>query len=232
MIRLTINDQPIAAHPGQTLLLAAREHGIRVPTLCYHEALLPYGACRLCLVELVGPRGCRLVASCTYPCEDGLRVRTDSQAVLEARRAVVGLLLSTAGHLPLVRRLASELGAAAPRVSLAPDDCILCGLCVRACRELVGVGAISLANRGMDRRVATPFRVSSVDCIECATCVLICPTGAIRLEHIAHPRRSAHKWPSVYSRRACRLCEHDPPGPDFPDDYGELLGVSEAISNA
>ncbi len=226
MIQLTIDDRPIQVPRGYTLLQAAREHGIWIPTLCYHEAMLPYGACRLCLVELPGPRGGKLVPSCTYPCEAGLIVHTHTELVLGARRAVVELLLATAGHLPAVRALADELGVAAPYVSLEPDDCILCGLCVRACRELVGVGAISLINRGMARQVGTPFQISSADCIECATCALVCPTGAIHIEHIAHPIRTSHTWPSAFARRACRLCEYEPPGALFPKDYNELLGQS------
>lgn len=224
MTHLTIDDKTLEVPPGYTLLQAARENGIYIPTLCYHEAMLPYGACRLCMVELDTPRGGRLAAACTYPCEEGLVVRTNSEPVMQTRRAVVELLLASAGHLPAVRALADELGVTAPYVTLEPNDCILCGLCVRACREIVGVGAISLINRGMEREVGTPFRIASADCIECATCALVCPTGAIRLEHIAQPSRTRHAWPSAYARRACRLCEYEPPGPPFPADYRELLG--------
>ncbi len=225
MLRLTIDDQPIEIPQGYTLLQAAREHGIFIPTLCYLESLAPYAACRLCLVELVGPKGSKLVASCAYPCEDGLVVRTHSDRVLDARRTVVELLMSTAGHLPIVRKLAQELGVPSPYVTLEPNDCILCGLCVRACREIVGVGAISLTQRGMERAVSTPFQISSADCIECATCALVCPTGAIHIEDITRPFRTMHRWASAYARRACRLCEYEPPGSPFPTDYRELLGI-------
>jgi NADH dehydrogenase/NADH:ubiquinone oxidoreductase subunit G len=230
MIHLTIDNQPIQVPPGYTLLQAAREHGFDIPTLCYHETLLPYGACRLCLVELISPSGAqnsRLVAACTYPCEEGLVVRTDSETVLDARRAVVELLLSTAGHLPVVAALAEKLGVQKPYVTLKADDCILCGLCVRACREIVGKSAISLVQRGMERAVAAPFRISSSDCIECATCALLCPTGAIHIEQITLPTRTAHTWTSGYVRRACRLCEYAPPGSPFPENYKELLGIKE-----
>jgi len=232
MIHLMIDDQPIAVPPGYTVLQAAREHGIAIPTLCYLESLPPYAACRLCLVEIATPRGRRspsgeskLVASCAYPSEEGLVVRTNTEQVLDARRTVVELLMSTAGHLPVVQKLAQELGVQAPYVQLAPNDCILCGLCVRACREIVGVGAISLTHRGMERAVSTPFEISSADCIECATCALVCPTGAIRIEDITRPARTSHTWASAYARRACRLCESEPPGPLFPQDYRELLGT-------
>ena len=225
MLRLTIDDQLVEIPKGYTLLQAARERGIAIPTLCYLESLAPYAACRLCLVELVGPRGSKLVASCAYPCEEGLVVRTNSDMVLDARRTVIELLMSTAGHLPVVQKLAQEYGVQAPYVTLEPNDCILCGLCVRACKEIVGVGAISLTQRGMDRAVSTPFQISSADCIECATCALVCPTGAIQIEDITRPVRTSHRWASAYARRACRLCESEPPGSPFPQDYRELLGT-------
>jgi bidirectional [NiFe] hydrogenase diaphorase subunit len=225
MIHLTIDNQSVEVPSGYTVLQAAREHGIAIPTLCYLESLPPYAACRLCLVEIATPRGSKLVASCAYPSEDGLVVRTNTEQVLDARRTVVELLMSTAGHLPVVQKLAQELGVQAPYVQLAPNDCILCGLCVRACREIVGVGAISLTHRGMERAVSTPFEISSADCIECATCALVCPTGAIRIEDITRPARTSHVWASAYARRACRLCESEPPGLPFPQDYRELLGT-------
>ena len=227
MLRLTIDDRLIEVSPSYTLLQAAREHSIAIPTLCYLESLAPYAACRLCLVELLSQRGSKLVASCAYPCEDGLVVRTNSDMVLEARRTVVELLMSTAGHLPVVQALAREHGVQSPYVTLEPNDCILCGLCVRACREIVGVGAISLTQRGMAREVSTPFQISSADCIECATCALVCPTGAIHIEDITRPARTMHTWTSAYARRACRLCEYEPPGEPFPRDYHVLLGISK-----
>ena len=227
MIHLTIDDHPCSVPPGYTVLQAAREQGIHIPTLCYLESLPPYAACRLCLVELATPRGGKLVASCAYPCEEGMVVRTDTELVLDTRRTVMELLMSTAGHLPVVQELAAELGVQAPVVRLEANDCILCGLCVRACREIVGVGAISLTYRGMQRAVSTPFQISSADCIECATCALVCPTGAIHLADITHPVRTVHTRASPYERRACRLCELEPPGPPFPADYRELLGITQ-----
>jgi bidirectional [NiFe] hydrogenase diaphorase subunit len=234
MVHLTIDGRSIEVLPGYTVLQAAREHGIHIPTLCYLESLPPYAACRLCLVEIATPRGRRspsgdgkLVASCAYPCEDGLVVRTNTELVLSTRRTVVELLMSTAGHLPVVQRLADELGVQVPYVTLEPNDCILCGLCVRACREIVGVGAISLTHRGMERAVSTPFEISSADCIECATCALVCPTGAIHVEDITRPVRTSHTWMSAYARRACRLCESGPPGLPFQQNYRELLGMTK-----
>ncbi len=208
MISLTLDGNKIQTPPGRTLLEVAREHAIWIPTLCYHEALTPYGGCRLCVVELETPNGQRVVAACTYPCEQGAIVHTDTDIVRQARQVAAELLLARAGRVPFVRELAASLGVDSTPYSLPMDDCILCARCVRACREIVGIGAISLANRGARTEVVPPFRIASADCIECATCVLVCPTGAICLQDISNGDRSVHTWASEYTRRACRLCEY------------------------
>jgi len=208
VITLTIDGQQIQTQPNRTLLETARENAIWIPTLCYHEALKPYGGCRLCVVELETPRGPRVVAACTHPCEEGSVVQTDTEIVRQSRQVAAELLLARAGHNPFIQKLAASLGVYSTPYSLPTDDCILCARCVRACREIVGVGAISMVNRGTDREVAPPFHISSAHCIECATCVLVCPTGAITLQNIIDVDRTVHTWPSEYVRRACRLCEY------------------------
>lgn len=210
MIHLTIDNQEIEVEEGTTILEAAQEKGIFIPTLCYHEALEPYAACRLCAVELEGKRGSRLVASCAYPCEEGGVVHTDSEMVRRSRRVTVELLMASSEHLPLIKALAAQLGVAEPRFRLPPDDCILCGLCVRACRDIVGIAAISLLNRGMEKRIGPPFEIASNACIECGTCVLICPTGALKLEDITKEEKAIHRWGSPFDRRPCHICgDHD-----------------------
>jgi NADH dehydrogenase/NADH:ubiquinone oxidoreductase subunit G len=221
MITLTIDGQEIQSYPDRTLLETARENGISIPTLCYHETLKPYGGCRLCLVELETPRGPRLVAACTYPCEAGAVVQTDTEMVCQTRQVAAELLLARAGHIPFIQELAASLGVHNTSYTLPADDCILCARCVRACREIVGAGAISMVNRGADRAVAPPFHISSADCIECATCVLVCPTGAITLQDITDRNRMVHTWPSEYDRRACRLCDYH---------LDELLMMNETIT--
>ncbi len=212
MTTLSIDGKKIQAPPGRTLLELAREHAIWIPTLCYHEALKPYSGCRLCVVELATPRGSRLVAACTYPCEPGAVVRTDSEMVRQSRQVAAELLLARAGHVPFIQELAASLGVHNTPYTLPSDDCILCARCVRACREIVGVGAISMAERGPGREVVPPFHISSADCIECTTCVLVCPTGAITLQNIIDRDRTLHTWPSQYARRACRLCDYHADG--------------------
>jgi len=207
MLKLIINGSEIQVAEGRTVLEACREHGIQVPTLCYHPALEPYGACRLCMVEVsFPPRPSRLVASCVHPCEERAVIETDSDEVRKSRKTTIELLLAGAHNDPMLLMLAEEYGVKEIRFTLPEEDlCVLCGLCVRACREIVGVSAISLINRGMARKVSTPFQIASSTCISCATCVLICPTAAIKLKDITH-FHSVHAMDSEHERVYCQIC--------------------------
>jgi NADH dehydrogenase/NADH:ubiquinone oxidoreductase subunit G len=208
MMQLTIDDKLIEVQGDRTLLEACREHGIHVPTLCYHPALEPYGGCRLCMVEIHRPpRPPRLVAACVYPCEEGLVVRTNTEAVQRNRRITVELLLASAYDTPEIVALADELGVGKPRFIMPEaESCVLCGLCVRACEQIVGVRAISLIYRGMSKKVSTPFEVLSSTCISCGTCVLICPTGRLKLNDITS-FRGEHPWDSTYTRLYSQVLE-------------------------
>jgi NADH dehydrogenase/NADH:ubiquinone oxidoreductase subunit G len=222
MTTLTIDGQEVEALEGSTILDAARENGVEIPTLCYHEAVEPYGSCRLCVVELETPRGPLLVASCVYPTEEGAVVRTDSEKVQRSRRMTAELLLASAPNAKVVQDLAAKMGAQQPRVSLSDNDCILCGLCVRACREIVGANAISLVNRGFSKEVSPPFEIGSNTCVGCTTCVFICPTGAIRLEDVLGSR-SVHEWESDFKARACKICGDHYLAPEYATDLEESL---------
>ena len=211
MIHLTIDERALQVEHSTTVLEAARAHNIPIPTLCYHEAVAPYAACRLCMVEIETPRGGKLVAACAQPCEEGLVVHTNSARVQTSRRITAELLLASGAHLPLIQAIANQMGAQQPATMLAPNDCILCGLCVRACNELVGAHAISLVERGLDKKFAPPFEITSAACIACATCVLICPTNAITLQDIAPAPHGAH------DARTCRVCGEQTLSPVFAD---------------
>jgi predicted molibdopterin-dependent oxidoreductase YjgC len=205
MIKITIDGQEYNALEGSTILEAAMENGIHIPNLCYHPMVESYGACRVCLVEAEQGGRKRVVVSCLYPVEEGLSVRTDNPEVLQTRKIIAELMLARCPGNVAVREFAASMGVTAPRFIGQDDECILCGLCVRACEEIVGVGAITLSQRGTAREMTTPFRTRSNACIGCATCVTICPTNCIKLEEIEQAS-SVHHHAHPDDRIPCRLC--------------------------
>jgi len=201
---ITINGQPVAAGPEMTILDAAQQAGIHIPTLCYHPDLPRMGACRVCLVEVEGERN--LQPSCSFPVRDGMVVWTHSAKVRKARRTVVELLLSdhpsdcTAcarnGNCEL-QSLAEELGIREVRFrvephgypvddsSLAvvrdPDKCILCRRCLQTCSEIQGVAGLRIKGRGYASLIGPAFDLplGSALCVNCGQCISRCPTGAL-----------------------------------------------------
>lgn len=200
-----INDTFVRADTSWTLLRTAREMGIDIPTLCYHPDLPSEGHCRLCVVEIGEPPRTRLVNACTYPVEANLRVQTHSEKVMHARRMVLELLLARAPKAEVIRELAKAHGVYETRFHIEdPEElCILCGLCVRTCREIVGVSAISMAGRTPDKQVATPFKEASEACIGCGSCAFICPTGVIPYTEKDGIRTI---WGRDFELAACRVC--------------------------
>lgn len=184
MIPVTIDGERIEVEEGTTILEAAQRLGIKIPTLCHHPALEPYGACRLCTVEITYDGRSRLVTSCNYPIRWEIEVETASDDVLKGRKLLVELMLARCPDVPEVKELAVSLGVAEPRFELRNERCTLCGLCVRVCEELIGQSAISFYGRGVDREVGPPFLEFSDACIACGACAFVCPTGAIKLEDV------------------------------------------------
>jgi len=180
MIALTINGLPVLVEEGTTLLEAAQFLGFSIPTLCHNDGLSPYGACRLCVVEIgEGPKA-KLVSSCTYPAQEGLQVRTASKRVLRARRMILELLLASCPQSKTIQDLAAAHGIRQQRFKQEYEDCILCGLCVRMCEEQMMAKAIGFQGRGENRRVGTPFGVKSDACRTCGGCMYICPACELR----------------------------------------------------
>jgi NADPH-dependent glutamate synthase beta subunit-like oxidoreductase/NADH:ubiquinone oxidoreductase subunit E len=179
MVKLTINGQLVEVPEGTTVLEAARRLGIKIPTLCYYEAIKPYGGCRLCVVEVTAGGRTTLTASCSYPVAEGIQVVTDSPTVLEARRLVVDLLWSSCPELPILKSLAADLGLEKPSFPLGESECILCDLCTRVCSEMENLSVIGMQGRGAKRRVLLPFGELSDICANCGACGFICPTAWI-----------------------------------------------------
>jgi len=214
MIKVVINGKAITTEKGRTILEVAREAGIEIPTLCNHESLPPYAACRFCIVEVIYRGTTRYRASCIFPVEDGMEIKTHSERVMKIRRILVELMLARCPESEVLRDMARQIGVphcrferirgekspchtcqactlveqmamrapdGAPSTFVGRSGCILCGMCVRLCDDVMHIGALGFEGRGMRRRVTTPFREPSEFCITCGACSSICPTGAIEL---------------------------------------------------
>ena len=202
MVNLTIDGKQITVKKSATIYEAAKEAGIDIPVLCYAKKLLPYGACRVCLVEVEQMKG-RLIPSCTTPVTEGMVVTTTSPEITKVRKTVLEFLLvnhvvecpvcDKAGECDL-QDLTFEYEVVKNRFSgekfdLPTDEvnpliernmnrCVLCGKCVRVCDEIVGYGSYSFINRGFETKIATAFD-RGLNCEFCGQCVSMCPVGAI-----------------------------------------------------
>jgi predicted molibdopterin-dependent oxidoreductase YjgC len=199
MITLTIDGIEVTTRPGNTILEAARERDIYIPTLCYHERLLPIGSCRLCVVEIEGYS--EPMTACTTPAVDGISVKTQSERLSRMRREILNLILVAhpldcpqcdKGGECRVQNLVHEAGIekceyeairkdrqdayATPLIRYWELRCVLCGRCFRACREVSGRAAIDIVGKGFESRVAA---IDSSDCISCGECLSLCPVGAL-----------------------------------------------------
>ena len=218
-ITLTINGKKISARPGSSLLDAATENGIKIPTLCHHRHLTPVGACRICLVE--DEKSGRIMASCVTPVSQDMAIQTDSDTVRRHRTNIVRLMMAnhpescimcSQGNRCELRQVAANLGVGSTGLYPMPyyrgleqansfiirdlSKCILCGKCIRADHELVVVGAIDFNLRGFQSRPATAHDMSleNSDCTFCGTCVSLCPTGALSTKntrYVGSPERES-----------------------------------------
>jgi NADH dehydrogenase/NADH:ubiquinone oxidoreductase subunit G len=160
-----------------TLLQAARKAGAVIPTLCDQEKLKPYGACRLCLVEITKGTRTRRVAACCYPVEPDLKVKTSTPQLENIRKTIVELLMPSASTGP-INTLAAKYGLKKSRFQGERIDCVLCGACVRYCSEIKGECGVYFKGRGVNRRLAL-LPGQSVVCANCGECFKLCPGGWI-----------------------------------------------------
>jgi predicted molibdopterin-dependent oxidoreductase YjgC len=227
-MNITIDGKACEAEDGQTVLQVARAHGIHIPTLCDLPELTPTGACRVCMVEVEGAKS--LMAACSSPVSDGMKVKTNTERVLGARRFVVELLLSChpldcltceKGGDCTLQNLAYDLGLSSsgikgemhhypvddsnPFIIRDYNKCILCQRCVRTCDEIQGIQAIKNSYRGFDTKVATAFDSTLQDsnCVFCGQCVQVCPVGALT-EKKAKGKGRAYDIKKV--RTTCPYC--------------------------
>ena len=179
-ILVTIDGKQVKAREGMTVLEAAQSAGISIPTLCHHEKLEPYGACRICVVEAEGRGGPRLIAACIYPVEENLVVRTRSEKVDRNRRTLLELLLAHAPESPQLRALAQEYGADRARFEQAASFCVHCGLCVRYCAEIKKKDAVGFVDRGTRKEISFVPELAAKECNACKECFPLCPTSYLQ----------------------------------------------------
>lgn len=186
MVTITIDGHQVEVLEDTTILKAAEKAGIWIPTMCHCEYFEPYGVCRLCSVEVVRGARSRIVTSCNYPVRGGMTVHTNSKRVTWIRKVIMELMVSRWPNVKVVREMAAKLGVEQPRfASLERDEaehaCILCGMCVNMCNDVVKAGVLGFAKTGIQREVVLPFGEQSEQCIVCGACVKVCPTGHITM---------------------------------------------------
>ncbi len=202
MVNLTIDGKQIAVRKTATIYEAAQEAGVHIPVLCYAKKLLPYGACRVCLVEVEQMKG-RLIPACTTPVTEGMVVRSTSDEIQKVRKTVLEFLLVnhvvdcpvcdkggecdlqdlTYEYEVVKNRFAGEKFALPtdevnPLIERNMNRCVLCGKCARVCDEIVAYGSYSFINRGFETKIATAYD-RGLNCEFCGQCVSMCPVGAI-----------------------------------------------------
>lgn len=186
MVTINIDGKPVEVLEDTTILKAAEKAGVWIPTMCHSEFFEPYGVCRLCSVEVVRGKRSRIVTACNFPVRGGMNVQTNSERVKWLRKVIMELTLSRWPNVKVIREMAEKLGVSAPRFASlerdeAEDACILCGMCVNMCNDVVKAGVLAFANTGIKREVVLPFNERSDQCIVCGSCAHVCPTGHIKM---------------------------------------------------
>jgi bidirectional [NiFe] hydrogenase diaphorase subunit len=208
---ITIDGREAEAYPDETVLSVARRLGIDIPALCYHPAITSYGACRICVVEVKKGKRSRMVTSCIYIPAAGDVVETGNERVRKLRRMILELLLARCPDVDVLQDLAKQYGLDAPprfKVSGAAgaaERCIVCGLCVRVCAEVIGQHAIGYVNRGGRRMVAAPFGEQAEQCIGCGACAFVCPTQALHVE-ATRGKRIMKEFDTSLAMKKCTEC--------------------------
>ncbi len=213
-VNIKINGKVYRAEEGESVLSVCNRVRIDVPALCYNEALAPYGACRLCMVEVVnGPGKKGMTTSCTLKATEGLEVITDTDKIKKYRNVLFELYLAEAPGSEEIKELAKKYGVTKTRFAerVKPLDplgnkCVLCGQCVRVCDEIMGVSAVNYIGRGWLTRVNTPYLEENSVCMGCGACAEVCPMNAIQIEDVKD-KRVMKSWSNTkVPLKKCRIC--------------------------
>ncbi len=183
-ILFQIDGKEVKATQGMTILETARSAGIAIPTLCHHEKLEPFGACRLCIVEVESRGSSKLVVSCVYPAEKNIVVRTRSEKIDRIRKMILQLLLAHAPDAFVLQDLAKQYGADKNCFEKEPSFCIHCGLCVRYCNEIKKKNAIGFVDRGIRKEISFIPEIAAKECWDCKECFPLCPTEALQAAYV------------------------------------------------
>lgn len=227
MVTLTLDGKEVSVKEGTTILEAARQNDIDIPTLCYDENLSAYGGCRLCVVEVEGAK--TLIASCTTEVREGMIVQTESEKVVEARKTIIDMLLASHPMDCLTceqnsicklqdyayrygikessfkgERVIYAIDSLNPVMERDPNKCILCGKCVRVCKEVQVTSAIGFVGRGFNTIVSTPFEqpIDYKNCRLCGQCISVCPTGALVNKQL----KGTRPWEVEKVTTTCPFC--------------------------
>jgi NADH-quinone oxidoreductase subunit G len=226
MVNLTINDKQITAPKDSTIYDAAKLNGIKIPILCHDKKLKPFGACRMCLVEVEQMKG-RQIPACTTPITEGMIIRTDTPDIIKARKLVLELLLlnhpldcpvcDKGGDCDLQNltfdyqvnsnrfvdsKFQHEIDYNNPLIERDMNRCVLCGKCVRICDEIVSFGALTFIDRGIETKIGCEFD-EALNCEFCGSCVSVCPVGSL----LARPFKFKSRfWALTKHKSVCGYC--------------------------
>lgn len=203
-MNIKIDGKICNAERGEYLLEIARRNDIYIPTLCHSDALPGQANCRLCIVEVIEDGRSKVVTSCVYPVTKEIEVITNSEKIISMRKTLIMLISQRVPDNEYINKLKKEYSVPqVDRFSLdMKEQCVLCGLCVKACEE-VGQHAISTVNRGITKKVTTPYDEPSMQCIGCAACASVCPTGAIKFTDEDGIRTI---WNKKFELLKCKRC--------------------------
>ena len=183
-ILLQIDGKEVKAKEGMTLLEAARQEGISIPTLCHHQKLEPFGGCRICMVEVEVRGWTKLVVACVYQVAQKLVVKTRSDKIDRIRKTILELMLAHAPDSLELQDLALEYDADKDRYEKEASFCIHCGLCVRYCAEVKKKDAVGFVDRGIRKEISFLPEIASKECWNCKECFPLCPTSALQAAYV------------------------------------------------
>ncbi len=232
MVKINIDGKSIEADEGKTILQAARDNGIDIPSLCWNDGVEPYGTCRLCIVEITNDGRTIIETACTYPVAEGISVKTETPIINESRKMALELHLARCPEVPVVQKLAEKYGVkeASKGLQIEDDGCTLCGLCVRACNDVVKAGAIQFSGKNTDKKVASPFDKKADDCIGCGSCAFVCPCNFIeKTDNFAEDAstRELVNWKVDLKLRECTVCNN----PYAPEAHLEKIRKEKFLPN-